>query len=230
MSPVEITGHALARMIDISAVQAQHGRVDVEELAGHALAGDFVAAHVLPSWLPVLRPLLDGSNTNAGSPVGFPSGGTATPVKVTEARWLLDAGVQEMDVVMNVGLVRSGELAAATRDVAAVLEAVDGRVPVKVILEVGLLDESQLRDAARAAVDAGAASLKTGTGWQSRPTTPEHVRVIREIAGADREIKASGGIRSLAQLHTLLDAGATRFGINTAYAVRLVAQAGEVTP
>ncbi|MFE0588234.1 deoxyribose-phosphate aldolase [Micromonospora echinospora] len=227
MSPVEPTGHALARMIDISAVQAQHGRADVEALARHALAGDFVAAHVLPSWVPVLRPLLDGSHTNAGSPVGFPSGGSATPVKVTEARWLLDAGVQEMDVVMNVGLVRSGELAAATRDVAAVLAAVDNRVPVKVILEVGLLDEAQLRDAARVAVDAGAASLKTGTGWQGVPTTPEHVRVIREIAGPHREIKASGGIRSLAQIHALLDAGATRFGINTAYAVQLV---GEATP
>ncbi|GAA2582632.1 deoxyribose-phosphate aldolase [Dactylosporangium fulvum] len=227
MSPAELTGHALARMIDISAVQAQHGRTDVEELARHALEGDFVAAHVLPSWLPVLRPLLAGSTTNAGSPVGFPSGGSATPVKVAEARWLLDAGVQEMDVVMNIGLVRSGELAAATRDVAAVLEAVAGRVPVKVILEVGLLDGEQLRAAARAAVDAGAASLKTGTGWQGIPTTAEHVRVIREIAGADREIKASGGIRSLAQIRELLDAGATRFGINTAHAVRLVAEAGE---
>ncbi|BCJ63655.1 deoxyribose-phosphate aldolase [Polymorphospora rubra] len=226
MSPGELTGPALARMVDISAVQAQHGRADVEELARHALSGDFVAAHVLPSWLPVLRPLLDGSTTNAGSPVGFPSGGSATPVKVTEARWLLDAGVQEMDVVMNVGLVRSGELAAATRDVAAVLEAVDGRVPVKVILEVGLLDAGQLRDAARVAVDAGAESLKTGTGWQGIATTPGHVRAMREIAGPDREIKASGGIRSLEQVHALLDAGATRFGINTAYAVRLVAEAG----
>lgn len=225
MSPAEFTGHALARMIDISAVQAQHGRADVEELAQHALAGDFVAAHVLPSWVPVLRPLLAGSRTNAGSPVGFPSGGTATPVKVTEARWLLDAGVQEMDVVMNVGLVRSGELAAATRDVAAVLEAVDDRVPVKVILEVGLLDEGQLWDAARVAIEAGATSLKTGTGWQGVPTTPGHVRVIRAVAGPDREIKASGGIRSLAQLHALRDAGATRFGINTTYAVRLVAEA-----
>ena len=85
MSPVELTGRALAHMIDISAVQAQHGRAEVTELARHALDGDFVAAHVLPSWLPVLRPLLAGSATNAGSPVGFPSGGTATAIKVAEA-------------------------------------------------------------------------------------------------------------------------------------------------
>jgi deoxyribose-phosphate aldolase len=226
MSRVELTGPALARMVDISAVQAQHGRADVEALARHALAGNFVAAHVLPSWLPVLRPLLAGSTTNAGSPVGFPSGGSATPVKVAEAQWLLDEGVQEMDVVMNIGLVRSGELLAATRDVAAVLRTVAGRVPVKVILEVGLLDADQLRSAAQVAVDAGATSLKTGTGWQGVATQPEHVRVMRQVAGADREIKASGGVRSLEQVRLLLDAGATRFGINTAVAVQLVQEAG----
>ncbi|KQP26964.1 deoxyribose-phosphate aldolase [Aeromicrobium sp. Leaf272] len=226
MSRAELDGHALARRVDISAVQAQHGRADVEELAGHALAGDFVAAHVLPSWLPVLRPLLEGSTTNAGSPVGFPSGGSATPVKVAEARWLVDHGVQELDVVMNIGMIRSGELDGATRDLAAVLEAVDGRVPVKVIHEVGLLDLAQLRDAVGVAVRAGATSLKTGTGWQGVATTPEHVQVMREVGGPEREIKASGGVRSLAQVHDLLEAGATRFGINTAVAVRLVAEAG----
>lgn len=225
MSRVELTGHALARMVDISAVQAQHGRRDVEELAGHALAGDFVAAHVLPSWLPVLAPLLAGSTTNAGSPVGFPSGGSATEIKVAEAHWLVDHGVQEMDVVMNIGMIRSGDLQAATRDLAAVLAAIDQRVPVKVIHEVGLLDEVQLRAAVQVAVDAGATSLKTGTGWQGIATTPEHVRIMREVGGPDREIKASGGVRSLDQVHALLEAGATRFGINTAVAVRLVAEA-----
>lgn len=221
----DLGGRALARMVDISAVQAQHGRAEVEDLAGHALAGDFVAAHVLPSWLPLLCRLLEGYTTNAGSPVGFPSGGSATPVKVVEAAWLLDQGVQEMDVVMNIGLVRTGDLAAATRDVAAVLEEVAERVPVKVILEVGLLDAHQLRAAARVAVDAGATSLKTGTGWQNVPTTGEHVRSIREVAGPDREIKASGGIRTLGQVRELLEAGATRFGINTAVAVQLVREA-----
>ncbi|WP_433077157.1 deoxyribose-phosphate aldolase [Dactylosporangium sp. CA-052675] len=226
MSLDDLTGRALARMVDISAVQAQHGRADVEALARHALEGDFVAAHVLPSWLPVLRPLLEGSTTNAGSPVGFPSGGSATAVKVAEARWLLEHGVQEMDVVMNIGRVRSGELAAAAEDVAAVLAAVAGAVPVKVILEVGLLDEEQVRAAARAAVDAGAASLKTGTGWQGVATTPRHVELIRAVAGPGREIKASGGVRSLDQIRALMAAGATRFGINTAVAVQLVAEAG----
>lgn len=225
MSHDDLTGRALARMVDISAVQAHHGRADVETLAAHALAGDFVAAHVLPSWLPALRHLLEGSTTNAGSPVGFPSGGSSTEIKVSEALWLLGHGVQEMDVVMNIGLIRSGELGAATRDLSAVLEAVDDRVPVKVIHEVGLLDTAQLRSAVAVAVDAGATSLKTGTGWQGVTTTPEHVRIMREAGGPDCEIKASGGVRTLEQVHALLEAGATRFGINTDVAVRLVAEA-----
>ncbi len=227
MSPVDLTARRFARMTDISAVQAQHGRADVEGLARHALAHDFIAAHVLPSCLPLLRELLDGSTTNAGAPVGFPSGGTATEVKVAEAQWLLDAGVQEMDVVMNIGMVRSGEFQLAARDVGAVLDAVGDRVPIKVIFEVGLLDEAQLSAAVKAVAAVGARSFKTGTGWQRFRTTPEHVRIIRAVVGPDLEVKASGGIRTLGQVQELMDAGATRFGINTAVAVQLVGEAGD---
>jgi deoxyribose-phosphate aldolase len=216
----------LARMIDISAVQAQHARTDIESLAEAALAGNYVAAHVLPSWLPLLRELVDGSTTHAGSPVGFPSGGSATAVKEREASWLLDAGVQEMDIVMNIGRLRSGELEDAAADVRAVLDVVGGAVPIKVILEVGLLDDMQIRGATRAALDAGATSLKTGTGWQEIATTVEHVASIRDVAGPDIVIKASGGVRSLEQLYALECAGATRFGVNTASAREIVAKAG----
>src|SRR5699024_6761259 len=104
-----LTSHSLARIIDISAVQAQHTVSDVRELATHALSGDFIAAHVLPGWVPILAELLAGSTTNVGSPVGFPSGGTSTDVKVREAHWLVEAGVNEMDIVINVGRLKSGD-------------------------------------------------------------------------------------------------------------------------
>jgi len=217
----------VARMIDISCVQAQHSELDVRSLAAEALRLNYIAAHVLPSWLPLLRQLLDGSSTNAGSPVGFPSGGTATKVKVFEALWLIDAGVQEMDVVMNIGLLKSGRLADASADVAAVLEAVDGRVPVKVILEVGLLEGRELESAAQAALEAGAMSLKTGTGWTGIATDVSQVRRLREVSGTSVVIKASGGIRSLVQLRALYAAGATRFGVNSHYAQVIVKQAEE---
>lgn len=217
---------AVARMIDISAVQAAHGRPQVEELARIASAGGYIAAHVLPSWVPVLAPLLAGSETRAGSPVGFPSGGTATEVKAFEADWLIAAGVQEMDIVMNLGLLTGGDAAAASADIRTVLDAVADRVPVKVILEVGRLEGDQLERAAEAALAAGARSLKTGTGWSGVATTAEDVARIRAVAGPDVEIKASGGVRNLADLAALYDAGARRFGANVASASAIVGEAG----
>lgn len=218
-------GRAIARMIDISAVQAEHGRNDVEHLAQVAAAGGYIAAHVLPSWVPLLAERLSGSHTRAGSPVGFPAGATATPVKQFEADWLVQAGVQEMDIVMNIGCIRSNELSAARDDIRAVLDRIGGRVPTKVILEVGRLEGDQLERAAEAALAAGAESLKTGTGWSGVATTADHVARIRAVAGPSIEIKASGGVRTLADLAALYDAGARRFGANIAAAQSILAEA-----
>lgn len=217
---------ALARMIDISAVQARHTESDVRALAVAALAGNYVAAHVLPAWVPLLRGLLDGSTTNAGAPVGFPSGGSATAVKVAEARWLVEAGVDELDVVVNIGRLRSGQHAWVVDDLRAVFE-VAGQVPMKVILETGLLSQDELRRGCAAAVAAGARSIKTGTGWAGHTTTVEEVRLIRDATrGTDvQEVKASGGIRGLAAVRALLDAGATRFGLNAEAAGLLLEEA-----
>lgn len=219
------TGVGVARMIDISAVQAQHGHADIDELATRAKEFHYIAAHVLPSWVPTLAPLLAGSDTRVGSPVGFPSGGTSTAVKAFEANWLIEAGVQEMDIVINVGLIRSGEDAAAAAEIRTVLDVVAGRVPTKVILEVGHLEGDQLEHAAQAALDGGAISLKTGTGWSGVATTVDHVSRIRAVAGPDVEIKASGGVRSLADLAALYDAGARRFGANIRSAGLIVGEA-----
>lgn len=215
-------------MIDISAVQARHTESDVAELARAALAGDYLAAHVLPAWVPLLRELLDGSTTNAGAPVGFPSGGSPTAVKVAEAAWLLAAGVDELDVVINVGRLRSGQDAWVTDDLRAVFDEVAGRVPMKVILETGHLDDDELRRGCAAALAAGARSVKTGTGWAGHTTTVEEVRVIREAVGPEAEIKASGGIRGLAVVRAMLAAGATRFGVNAAAAAQLLEEAAAI--
>lgn len=219
---------ALARMIDISAVQAQHTETDVRALAQAALAGNYVAAHVLPAWVPLLRELLDGSTTNVGAPVGFPSGGSATAVKVAEARWLVAAGVDELDVVVNVGRLRSGQDAWVTDDLRAVFEEVAGRVPMKVIMETAHLDDDALRRGCAAALAAGARSVKTGTGWAGHTTTVREVGVIREEVGPGVEIKASGRIRGLAVVRELLAAGATRFGMNAAAAASLLEEAAVV--
>lgn len=213
----------LAAHIDISCVQAQHSRADIEELARRAAAGHFVSAHVLPGWLPVMRELLTGTGVLAGSPVGFPSGGATTATKVAEARELLDLGAQELDVVVAIGRLRSGETGYVTDELAAVAEVVADAVPLRAILEVGHLDETALRSGVDAAVAAGIPWIKTGTGWSGRPTTIEHIRIIAEQVDGRAAIKAAGGIRDIETIRTMAALGVTRFGMNADSAVAAVA-------
>lgn len=217
----------LAAHIDISCVQAQHSWADVEELARRAVAGRFVSAHVLPNWLPVVRELLDGSGVLAGSPVGFPSGGATTATKVAEARELLDLGAQELDVVMSIGRLRSGETDYVTRELAAVVDVVGDRVPLRAILEVGYLDQDQIRAGVDAAIAAGVPWIKTGTGWSGIPTTVEHIRVIADQAAGRASLKAAGGVRDVETVRAMAALGVTRFGMNADAAVAAVAAASE---
>lgn len=215
----------LPRFVDISCVQAHHGQADIERLAERAREGDFVSAHVLPSWISFARRLLDGSNTLVGGPAGFPSGGSLPEVKLREAQSLLDAGAQEIDVVVNIGRLRSGLYDDITRELAPVVEAVDGAVPLRAILEVGHLDDEQIVQGARAAVRAGMRWVKSGTGWSGRPTTPHHIALMAEGAQGQAELKAAGGIRSLDTVEEMVALGVTRFGMNADVAVDLAAQA-----
>lgn len=220
----------LAAHIDISCVQAQHSRADVEELARRAIAGRFVSAHVLPNWLPVVRELLDGAGVLAGSPVGFPSGGATTATKLDEARELLDLGAQELDVVVSIGRLRSGETDYVTRELAAVVDVVGDRVPLRAILEVGYLDDDQIRAGVDAAVSAGVPWIKTGTGWSGIPTTIEHIRVIADQAAGRASLKAAGGVRDIETVRAMAALGVTRFGMNADAAVAAVAAASESSP
>jgi deoxyribose-phosphate aldolase len=217
----------LAAHIDISCVQAWHSRADVEELARRAIAGRFVSAHVLPNWLPVLRDLLDGSGVLAGSPVAFPSGGAAPATKVAEARELLDLGAQELDVVVSIGRLRSGETDYVTRELAAVVEVIGDRVPLRAILEVGYLDDAQIRAGVDAAIAAGVPWIKTGTGWSGLPTTIDHIRVIADQAAGRASLKAAGGVRDIDTIRVMAALGVTRFGMNADAAVAAVAAASE---
>ncbi|WP_067195311.1 deoxyribose-phosphate aldolase [Microbacterium sp. XT11] len=218
----------LAAHIDISCVQAQHTASDIEELAARARDGRFVSAHVLPNRLADLRALLEGSGVLAGSPVGFPSGGATTSVKVAEAQELLELGAQELDVVVPIGRLRSGEKDYVAAELAEIVAVVDGRVPLRAILEVGHLSDDDIRRGVDAAVEAGVPWIKTGTGWSGRPTTIEHVRVIAERAAGRASLKAAGGIRSIDTITAMADLGVTRFGMNAEAAIAAVAASKEL--
>ncbi len=219
-----LTPRDLAALIDISAVQAFSTEADVRELAEIATAEGFIAAHVLPNFVPLLRSLIpQGCGTMVGGPIGFPSGGHATRIKVAEAIALAADGAEELDMMINVGRLKSGDLDYVAADIRAVVEAI-APVPLKVILEMAHLTDAEIRRGSAIVAESGAAFVKTGTGWTASATTVERLRIIIETVAGAVQVKASGGIRDLGTIADMLRLGVTRFGINTRVAVNLVRQ------
>ncbi|MCX7029681.1 MAG: deoxyribose-phosphate aldolase [Spirochaetes bacterium] len=218
---MKLTARDVAQLIDISAVQAPHGAAEIRSLVESAKQYHFVAVHVLPCWVPFLKGLLAGSDVLIGAPVGFPGGAHRTEIKAAEARLLVQDGVQEMDMMLNVGKLRSGEDRYCEDDIRAVVQAA-GAVPVKVILEVHYLDREQLKRACEVAIRAGAAFVKTATGWAASGATLEVVQFITSFVGSAIKVKAAGSIRSLDTLVKMRAIGVARFGINQHSAVEIV--------
>ncbi|WP_455382081.1 deoxyribose-phosphate aldolase [Salinispira pacifica] len=213
---MKLDSESLAQMIDISAVQAPHGEAEVRVLAERAHDYHFKAVHVLPCWVRMLRDLIGDSRYSVvGAPVGFPGGGHTTGVKLAEARELIQDGVQEMDMMLNVGRHRSGDYAYVENEVKAVVSlAHEHAVPVKVILEVHYLTPDQIRRACEMCIGAGAEFVKTSTGWAPSGATLDVVKLITDFVGDAIQVKAAGGVRDLDTVRRMYEMGVRRFGIN----------------
>jgi deoxyribose-phosphate aldolase len=218
--PPPLSAAWLARRIDISCVQAADTLPDIERLAESAVLHGFVSAHCLPNRLPQLRALLEGSPVLAGAPVGFPSGGATSAIKLAEARELLDVGAQELDFVLNIGRLRSGDIDYCVAEVSEFVQLVGGSVPTRLIIEASLLDDEQIVAACGVALTGRVDVVKTGTGWAG-PTTVAMVALIARAVGDRAAIKAAGGIRTIDDIRAMSDLGVTRFGVNAAVAVEL---------
>jgi len=219
----EFKATELARMIDVSAVQTFHDLTDVAELALVARSYGFIAAHVLPGFVPLLKEKLTGSDTLVGAPVGFPSGGSTTRIKLAEARDLVEAGVQEMDLMMNVGRLRSRDKEYVLGEIRAAVDAV-APVPVKVILEIHYLTDEEIKVACEICISGGAEYVKTSTGWAPSGATLDRVALITRFVGGAIKVKASGGCRDLDTVENMLALGVKRFGINTDAAIAILSQ------
>jgi deoxyribose-phosphate aldolase len=217
-----LTSRDVAQLIDISAVQAPHGTAEIRAVVESAKDYHFIAVHVLPCWVTYLKGLLaDAPGILVGAPVGFPAGAHRTEIKVAEAKLLLQDGVDEMDMMLNVGKLRSGEDAYCEDDIRAVVQAAGG-VPVKVILEVHHLNRDQLKKACEACIRAGAAFVKTATGWAPSGATLEVVQFLTSFCGSAIKVKAAGSIRNIETLVTMYRMGVARFGINLNSSVDIV--------
>lgn len=227
---MKLTVDRLARMLDLSAVRAEVDVEEVRELAEAARRFRCACAFVLPCYLPELVSLLAGvGGVGIGAVVGFPSGAHSTATKAEEARQQLEQGATELDMVINVGMLRSGRAEYVVEDIRAVVEAA-GATPVKVILEAHHLSDAQISLGSQLAVRAGAAFVKTGTGWAPTGATLHNVRLIHAAVGGCAKVKAAGGIRDLATVVNMIHLGASRFGVGLATGMRLLEECAVSPP
>lgn len=217
-----LTPKAVAQMIDLSCVRTVSNKSDIDEMVDTAKNYGFGQVSVLQCFIPYTKRLLrDTTNIRIVGNVSFPSGSDSTSIKVAQAREMLATGCDEIDVVMNIGKLRSGELSEVEADVRAVIETVRP-LPVKVIIEIMVLTPEEVRQACQICMNTGASFVKTGTGWADRGTTLEDVKLVKSLVGDQAMIKASGGIRSLDMLVEMYKAGASRFGVNLKSGMKIV--------
>lgn len=181
----------------------------VEQWCEQADRFNFASVCVYPAYVKQATELLHGKKPRVCTVIGFPAGATTKAVKLYEAQEAVENGATELDVVINLGWLKTGKTEAVHREIAEICEATGQTV--KVILETNLLTDAEKKIAAEIAMDAGAAFLKTSTGWHGGATVSD-IRLLKELARDRVGIKASGGIRTLEQALELIVAGATRLG------------------
>jgi len=206
-----VTHQELAGMIDHAQLKAQATQIDIDQLCQEAIDFGFRNVCVNPAWTTYCSKRLDGTPVGICPVVGFPLGANTARIKVEEAREAVKNGAAELDMVINIGALRSGFTEFVQKEIAAVVQAVRG-VPVKVILETGDLDDEQTVRGCLAAAEAGAAFVKTSTGYGRTGASLEDVALMQRTVGDRMGIKAAGGIRSFATAQALIEAGATRLG------------------
>ncbi|GAA4549956.1 deoxyribose-phosphate aldolase [Pseudonocardia xishanensis] len=206
-----LTAPEIAAMIDHAVLKPELTRAQVDaELATAARYG-LLSVCVRPSDVGHSAEALAGTGVAVCTVIGFPHGTTSTAAKVAEARQAIADGAVELDMVLHIGWLRSGLVAEVEADVAAVVAAAGGLV-VKVILETVFLTDAEIVAACGAAERAGAAFVKTSTGFAGGGATAAHIALMRASVGPSVQVKASGGVRDLDTLQQLHDLGATRFG------------------
>jgi deoxyribose-phosphate aldolase len=204
---------AIASLIDHTILKPDATRADVIKICREARQYSFASVCVNPYWVPIVKAELTGSPVKVCTVVGFPLGATSTEAKVAETAAALRSGAQEIDMVINVGALRSGDHEAVKVDIQEVVRVSHAaRAIVKVILETALLDDNQKAVACTLCKLAGADFVKTSTGFGPSGATAHDVALMREVVGPSMGVKASGGIRTLADFRAMTAAGASRIG------------------
>ncbi|MCS6553737.1 deoxyribose-phosphate aldolase [Curtobacterium flaccumfaciens] len=206
-----VTVDAVRGLIDHAILKPELTRADVDAQLDEAAAHRVFSVCVRPSDVAHAVERLTGTGVGVGTVIGFPHGTTSTAAKVAESLQALADGAFELDMVQNIGAAKSGDWQRVEQDVRAVVDTA-GDTVVKVILETAFLTDDEIVAASRAAQTAGAAFVKTSTGFAGGGATAEHIALMRRTVGADTGVKASGGVRGLDTLLEMVEAGANRIG------------------
>ncbi|WP_031483753.1 deoxyribose-phosphate aldolase [Maridesulfovibrio frigidus] len=196
-------------LLDISAVPS-----DIELLCREAVEYGFASVCIHPCHIAQASHLLKFEKPKVCSVIGFPSGATLAEVKMIEAMRAIEKGADELDMVVNVGALKSGDINSFLNDILLTVEGADG-VPVKAIIETGLLSDEQKKQACELAVKAGASFVKTCTGFSCGAATASDIALMRSVVGNSVGVKASGGIKNYSQAVELIEAGASRLGTSS---------------
>jgi deoxyribose-phosphate aldolase len=219
----------VARMIDHTLLKPDATPDQVAQLCSEARERGFASVCVNPVWVKLCAQLLQGSPVKVCTVVGFPLGATVPEVKVYETRSALENGATEIDMVINIGALKSRDLDSVERDVRGVVEAAHaGGAIVKVIIEAVLLTDEEITAACLLIKQAGADFVKTSTGFAGGGATVHDVELMRRTVGAEMGVKAAGGIRTYEDAEKMIKAGATRIG--TSAGVRIIQGAGADKP
>lgn len=212
--------NVLARMIDHTLLAPSATRGEVVALCDEAAANCFATVCVNPWWVRACTERLADTPVRVCTVVGFPLGANRSETKVYEALRAIEDGAIELDMVQNVGALKSGEYSAVERDIAGVVRAASGKANVKVILETALLTDEEKVKACVLAQSAGAHFVKTSTGFGPGGATEDDIRLMRRVVGGKMGVKASGGVKDQPTALRMIEAGATRIGASAG--VRIV--------
>jgi deoxyribose-phosphate aldolase len=227
--PAHLADPQWARMMDHTLLRPDATVADIENLCAEAVRYGFASVCIHPCYVSLAARSTRGSSVKVCTVVGFPLGATLTRVKMYEAEEAIRLGTQEIDVVQNVGAIKSGDDEAAEADMRAVVEACHrGGAICKVILETALLSASEKVRSCLAAQRAGADFVKTSTGFAAAGATVEDVALMRAAVGRSMGVKAAGGIRTLDDMRKMVASGATRIGSSAS--VKIVEEASRLRP
>ena len=210
-----ITRKQIARMIDHTLLKADASKEQIVDLCKEAVKYQFATVCVNPTWVKTAATGLKGENVGVTTVIGFPLGATTTFTKMAETKDAIASGATEIDMVMNIGALKSGNYELVQKDIESVVLAARGQVIVKVIIETCFLTNEEKVIACEIAKEAGAHFVKTSTGFGTGGATVEDITLMRKTVGPDFGVKASGGVRDYQTALRMIRAGATRIGASS---------------